>query len=184
MWRVRNRIRELAQDRSPEGFDEAIRGSDFDALLYRHPAEVCRLIQINEASNQFSREVAVGTRSYEFGDLKAAFNLSVRHEAWSEKFCDQITLIEVKQTEGWDGYTKAFYHTGGFALLEEIESVLRENLEIWKVWDCHELRENLIGGRNALSHFFDTVLKRKDYKDEEFVYDRNQTIQSMHATSS
>lgn len=186
-WRVKASIPHLAQDRSPKDLDEAIRGGDFDALLCRHPTEVCRLITINEASNKFSKEIGVAFRSLfsdDYNGLKSVFNLSLPHDAWSENFCDWITLITLQQNEGWVGYQKTFYHTGGFALLEEIESVLRENLEIWKVWDCHELRENLISRKGALFHFLDTVQKRKDYPHEKFLYDPNQTIQSMHATSS
>ncbi|KAF4991225.1 hypothetical protein F66182_16576, partial [Fusarium sp. NRRL 66182] len=116
MWRIKIKIYTLAQNRSPTSLDEAIQQGDFDALLCRYPVE--NAIGIRQAS--------------EYDDLKSYFTDGLFYERWSEKFRDWITLIELQQAEGWTGYQKAFHFSGGFALLEEIEHVLRDNLAIWK----------------------------------------------------
>ncbi|KUL85214.1 hypothetical protein ZTR_08968 [Talaromyces verruculosus] len=181
MRRIEAKIDKLAQNRSPASLDEAIQQGDFDALLCRYPVEVCRLIQINEASDDFSMNV-IGC-GYAYDDFESHFNSGVFHERWSQRFCDWITLIDLQQAEGWAGYQKTFHFTGGFALLEEIEHVLRDNLAIWKVWDCRALIESLVARKGALFHFYNTVRKRIDYDHKNFDYDSNHTIQSKHAPS-
>lgn len=184
MLRIKTKIYTLAQNRSPTSLDEAIQQGDFDALLCRYPVEVCRLIQINQASNYFSQNaIGIGQAS-EYDDLKFYFTDGLFYERWSEKFRDWITLIELQQAEGWTGYQKAFHFSGGFALLEEIEHVLRDNLAIWKVWDCRALIESLMARKGALFHFYDTVRKRIDYNHKIFDYDPDVTIQSKHAPSA
>jgi hypothetical protein len=186
MWRIEAKIDKLAQNRSPRSLDEAIQQGDFDALLCRYPAEVCRLIQINEASNDFSMDV-MGTSLdifCKYDDFESSFNSGEFHKDWSARFRDWITLMNLQQAEGWTGYQKTFHFTGGFALLEEIERVLTDNLAIWKVWDCRVLREYLMARKDALFHFYNTVQKRHDYNHKNFDYDPNHTIQSMHAPSA
>ncbi|CRG91085.1 hypothetical protein PISL3812_08133 [Talaromyces islandicus] len=180
MWRIKAKIDKLAQNRSPASLDEAIQQGDFDALLCRYPVEVSRLIRINEASN----DVIGSGYSYDYDDFKSYFNSGVFHEMWSERFRDWITLIELQQAEGWTGYQRTFHFTGGFALLEEIEHVLRDNLAIWKVWDCRALIESLMARKGALFHFYNTVRKRPDYNHKKFDYDPDHTIQSKHAPSA
>ncbi|KAF3402317.1 hypothetical protein DPV78_004548 [Talaromyces pinophilus] len=181
---IEAQIDKLAQNRSPAILDEAIQQGDFDALLCRYPVEVCRLIQINEASSDFSLNVIGSGLDYDYGDFKTCFNCGVFNERWSQRFCNWITQIELQQAEGWRGYQKTFHFTGGFALLEEIEHVLRDNLAIWKVWDCRALRESLVARKGALFHFYNTVRKRNDYNHNKFDYDPDHTIQSKHAPSA
>lgn len=174
---VGERIRHF-QGCTPDALDEAIQGGDFYALLYRYPTEVVRVAQINSASSSF--DYAPFAVRFDTGcELEHKFKYLSFPEKWSERFCDWLTLIELRQDGGWAEYQKTFHATGGFALLEEIESVLSADLSIWKVWDCDKLRHSLMARRGALFHFYDTVRKRSDYNSDLFKYDPAHTIQSQ-----
>lgn len=182
--RIKAKTKELAQGRSPRSLDDAIQKGDFGALLCRYPAEVGRLIQINEASYHFSVKVIGRGYSYDYDNLERCFHSITFHETWSDEFRNWMTLIELQQAEGWIGYQKTFHFTGGFALLEEIESVLGDNLAIWEVWDSRAVRESLMAKKAALFNFYDTVQKRNDYNHKKFGYGSKYTIQSMHTQSA